>query len=110
MKRTYWIVNQTDKPCERLITEERDGSLFYIHPEMREEWKDQPMSMSDATPLSDFGIQTKQGDGWLVGVCFPNRCTATYPDGKPRKWQGSRIFRFPYDPDFTFGAASQQGD
>ena len=89
-----YIVNDIDRPHERLIAEEREGLLYYIHPDLRDEWASQPMSMADATPLSDFGLRTESLPGYLVGILFPKRATATYPDGRLRKWQGSNIFRF----------------
>lgn len=104
----FWITNFTDRPCERLIAEQRGENLYYINPELRDKWADRPMSMDCATPLEDFGIKTEVVHGYFVGILFPKRAHATYADGKPRRWQGSQIFRFPYDPDFTFGAASQR--
>lgn len=93
-----FIVNQADRPCERLIAEEREGSLFYIHPEMQKEWSDKPMSLQEATPLEHFGILTSVVDGKLYGQ-FLCPATATYPDDGPRRWQGSLKFSFRVSAD-----------
>lgn len=92
-----FIVNRTDRPCERLIAEQVGDRLYYINPELREQWKDRPMSMDDATPVEDFGVICDAKAGILAGVKHPDIIpSAKYSDGRPRKWQGSSMFTFKY--------------
>lgn len=102
-----FIVNDADKPCERLIAEEREGALYYIHPDMQKEWSNRAMSIHEAAPLEHFGIKTSLVDGWIVGILFPKRASAHYPDGKPRNWQGNRVFRFLYPEVFLEAPPAQ---
>ncbi len=95
MNPKLFIVNQFDRPCERLIAEQVGDELFYINPELREEWQHWPMRMDEATPLEAFGLTIHIENGVLEGVLHPHLPrTATYPDGKPRSWQGSSNFSF----------------
>lgn len=94
----FFIVNEVDRPCERLIAEKRGEFLFYIHPDMQEDWHDCPMETKDATPLESFGVVAQADGKHFFGVLFPKRAAATYFNGEPRKWQGSAIFRFKYTP------------
>lgn len=91
--RSFYIVNTFDRPYERLIAEARKGMLFYVHPEMQAEWKDVPMSMDEATPLEDFGIEVTINEGVFHGD-WNKRSTATYPNGRRRFWQGHPQFSF----------------
>jgi len=53
------------------------------------------MSMVNATPLEDFGMEVNIEDG--VFYChYENESKAKYPDGRPRFWQGSPRFNFRY--------------
>ena len=40
MTNKFFITNCFDRPCERLIAVEREGSLYYLHPDMQAEWKE----------------------------------------------------------------------
>lgn len=92
------IVNEFDRPYERLIAEVRGESCYYIHPSMQDRWKDVPMRLDDFTPLDHFGVLVKIGDGKFSGEHLPEMSSAHYQDGKPRRWQGSSQFSFDYIP------------
>ena len=100
-KSRFFVANSFDKPDAKFITElAPDGFLYYIHPELREKWKNQGLTLhSEATPLEDFGMEVTIKDG--VFYChFENESKAKYPDGKPRFWQGETpiAFRYPGPP------------
>jgi hypothetical protein len=96
---TLYIVNTMDRPCERLIAEQReDGLLYYINPEMVPDWHNRGMGSGNATPLRDFGVNVRvSGDGFLVGQKL-KPTSASYSDGRPREWQGSPSFEFDLQP------------
>jgi hypothetical protein len=92
----YYIVNEIDRPCERLIAQMQvDGTLNYVNPEMRGKKQYLGMSADDATPVEDFGITLTLHKNGLRGSHDPEKSEATYKDGKERRWQGSREFWFP---------------
>lgn len=93
----FYITNSFDKPCERLITElAEDGLLYYIHPELREKWKNTGLSLRDeATAVEDFGLDAWIKDGVFYGF-LEKEPKATYPDGRRRFWQGEASFSFNY--------------
>jgi hypothetical protein len=97
-KPRFYIVNTFDRPSEDYIAElGGDGMLRYIHPKLKEEWKDQPMSTENATPLEAFGIMWDIKGGVFVGVTTQTSpVIAKYENGSDRKWQGSAIFTFDY--------------
>jgi hypothetical protein len=87
----FYIVNEFDRPSEKLIAEKReDGKFYYIHPDLKS-WPG--MSPTDPTPLSAFGVVFTITNGEICGDAC-RETSATYKDGRPRKWQGS--------PDFSF--------
>lgn len=86
-----FVVNTFDRPDQRHITiRKADGLLYYLHPEL-EQWKG--MSVTTATPLEDFGVACHVELGILHGIAG-GESTATYTDGRPRKWQGAERFSF----------------
>ena len=92
-----YIVNRFDRPYEKLIAELRKGRLYYIHPSIRNDdsYKSGFVLDDDATPLEDFGVETKTTGTILHGeVTSPS--VASYHDGETRKWQGSSKFSFSY--------------
>ena len=92
----FYIVNDIDRPEPRLIAQELDGALWYLNPEIRNLFP--AMSTRHATRVKDFGIDLAIADGCLVGELV-RESTATYPDGKPRRWQGAITFRIPIIPE-----------
>jgi hypothetical protein len=96
MNDRFYIVNSFDAPIPRLIAEKVGDQLFYIHPELREKWKNQGLTLhSEATPIENFGIHFAIKDGMFHGQ-FLSESTATYPDGRRRVWQGDPNFFFRY--------------
>ena len=92
--RQFFIVNQVDRPCERLIAERRGDKLFYVHPELAGKKEYHGMSMNDAVDVQDFGFELVVEGNELRGTqVYDSR--AIYPDGKGRRWQGSQQFSIP---------------
>lgn len=92
----YYIVNCVDRPCERHIAEMRaDGLLYYIHPDLANAEHYAGMGNRGATPLGEFGVTFQITGGKFIGEKV-TESTATYPDGKPRDWQGMNQFFFSY--------------
>ena len=92
----FWIVNDTDRPCERHLAERgTDGKFYYVHPTLRDEKAYHGMTPADPTPVEAFGLRVDVKEGKLMGMMDASveRC-ATYQDGRPRRWQGSREFSF----------------
>lgn len=89
----YVIINNTDKPCTRLIAVVLDIDIAkdrvrarYIcdRVNMREPYG----RLSEATLVSDFGVEmTFDGNNVTTAQVRPS--IATYRDGKPRAWQPS---------------------
>ena len=93
----FFIVNDFDRPWEELITERRsDGLLYYIHPRLRNKREYHGMNPTNPTPLKDFGITVEVEDGQFKGQ-YTHSPSATYRDGKLRRWQGSTHFSFSYE-------------
>jgi hypothetical protein len=86
------IVNSMDRPCPRLVAEERaDGLLYYIHPDIRDNKSYHGMSAAEATPLEHFGFEVEVHPGFILCVQV-RKSTATYPSGASREWQGNSYF------------------
>ena len=102
LKNRFYIVNRIDRPCETLIAEKgADGKLYYIHPCLRESKCYHGMSADGATPLEHFNITVSLSTvmvdtPYFQGELHRGTLIAKYPDGRPRKWQGSNHFSFYY--------------
>lgn len=79
-----FIVNDIDRPQFRLAAVRMDGKLRYITMPMFG-----AMESDRATPLEDFGVRWGFSErlAWFI-VDQSVKPSATYPDGKPREWQG----------------------
>ena len=98
-KNRFYIVNECDRPCETLIAEEVNESLYYIHPEHAGYG---PMSVLTKTPVEDFGIDLIIiDDNTLQGHLTTRDGTASYTNGRRRSWQGSCVFEFPMPAEPT---------
>lgn len=85
----FYIVNSFDRPYERLVTQLRDGKLYYIHAELRDVKHYKGMDAGGATRVANFGIVLRQTTEGLHGSLeFPT--TAKYRNGDPRQWQGQK--------------------
>jgi hypothetical protein len=83
----YFIVNDFDRPCPRLIAYMcDDGNLRYVNRDVRQRCGSQGIS-SDNICLSMFGFRLNNGHFTQV-----EESSATYPDGHPRPWQGLTQF------------------
>lgn len=100
-KGRFFIVNRTDRPCERLVAElGGDGMLHYIHPDTVGRSDRQPLVPDEAIPLEDFGISVHFEMGMLFGE-KSSESTATYHNGEARPWQGTSSFFFKYTKPTT---------
>lgn len=89
----YVIMNNSDKPCTRLIAqviELPEGKDFvggrYIckGTNMRYPYG----RLSEATLVSSFGVELFFANGRVSSEQVnPDRCVAKYRDGRPREWQ-----------------------
>jgi hypothetical protein len=93
VKTSYYIVNEFDRPYERLIAAMgADGKLYYISrvddPSLM---RFDGMTAERATPLEDFGIRIEEDTPVQGKVTFTlvAESKALYRDGSPRRWQGS---------------------
>lgn len=60
------------------------------------------MTPDDPTPLEAFGLLVDVKDGILaVAMCEDLPQTATYPDGRKRRWQGRPVFTIRLQNDQT---------
>ncbi len=90
----YYIVNEIDKPCERLVMQRVDGGLYYLDPRTRAANDANFIDcLETATPLEDFGFQIIESNG-LVRFEKINDSVAKYSNGTIRQWQGE--IRFAY--------------
>ena len=91
----FYIVNEYDRPCERLLAVNKGDQLYYIHPafEKAHEGYRRGMSNSCATPIEDFGVELKVENGKIHGE-KRRESKASYPRGGTRQWQGSLSFSF----------------
>ena len=92
----FFIVNDFDRPDEERIAQRRaDGKFYYIHPTLREVKRYWGMTPANPTPLESFGISIALIDGKFRG-CHDTESTATYRDGRHRRWQGEHLFSFSF--------------
>jgi len=87
----YVIMNNTDKPCTRLIAqviELPEGKDFvrgrYICKNTNMRYPQG--GLSDATLVSDFGVELFFANGRISSEQV-NPSVAKYRDGRPREWQ-----------------------
>jgi len=89
----FFIVNDCDRPSPRHVTYADGDYLFYLHRSLENFGK--MTKRHGSTPLEDFGIEAEEIEG---GILFNKvrPSVATYPDGRPRDWQGAERFILPY--------------
>jgi len=103
----FFIVNQYDRPCERLIAQLRDGKLHYIGHGLADDKIYRGMSADSAVPVEDFGIRISVENGTLHGIQTGDSL-AVYSNGKSRKWQGASSFSMPLPGARTLKAPLKQ--
>jgi hypothetical protein len=90
----FYIVNEADRPDhERLAERQPDGTLNYVHPDLRDVECYHGMPMTSATPIEDFGVFIQIQNGTLRGHQLTHSCVK-YADGRIRPWQGPASFEF----------------
>lgn len=101
MKKEFYIVNDIDKPCPRLVAQVIDlkNNMEYLHPELNHWDKgDQPFPLSKfSTNLKDFGLDIVVSGTTAVFKQI-RESVATYKDGRPRQWQGDTEFTLETKP------------
>lgn len=91
----FVIVNDVDKPCERLVALVSASGLTcrYVDPSLSH-WEEMPLNGSE-TGLDKFGFEWfTYGVEGRTEVAFEKIAAsrAKYADGSPREWQGSSVF------------------
>jgi hypothetical protein len=85
----FYIVNDLDKPHPPLVAYETlEGNLNYLD---RSKKQYDGMEKDRATSIEDFGFEVR----FLDNVVIFQQCgksIAAYADGRPREWQGGRMF------------------
>jgi hypothetical protein len=105
-------VNTTDRPSEEHLAERRaDGKFYYVHPKLRDVKMHWGMKPINPTPVESFGMMVDVKAGILVGARDETaEVTATYSDGRPRRWQGSRMFAFRIQNDEAHRRRKEDSD
>lgn len=84
----YAIIDTCDAPCRRLICEYVNGRYFYMKREAIPRLLDfDGMRPYRPTGVEKFGFSIVERDGGQVEFTLTGESTATYEDGKHRKWQ-----------------------
>lgn len=86
----FYIVNDVDRPCERLLAYDNNEWLYYFDEELSERYK-HGFSKERATPVEAFGMKvTETGNHYI----FEKICSsfAKYNDGSTREWQDETFF------------------
>ncbi len=86
----FYIVNNHDRPCKRLLCIINRAKLEYLDPHYKSY---RAMGLEKATRLEDFGFQIDRITDSLFECTRTSEGTATYSDGTPRRWQGSNTFQ-----------------
>ena len=94
----FFIVNDHDRPWEASLAERReDGKFYYVHPTLRDDKRYHGITPEKPTPVESFGLMVDVKAGALIGLMDDTASVvATYRDGRPRRWQGSRVFSFDF--------------
>lgn len=92
-EKRFFIVNDWDRPEERLIVECRGERYYYIHPDYEKSFK-HGMTSNEATAVEDFGVSIEIDTNGVIHGEVVKKSVARYPDGISRRWQGSSEFSF----------------
>lgn len=85
----FYIVNEHDKPCARLLTVEHEGLLYYIDGRYK---NFAAQTMERATEIRAYGFKVTEVDGGVFEFEKVSPESATYADGQIRRWQGETSF------------------
>jgi hypothetical protein len=97
-----FIINDADCPEAACIARKssKNGKFYYIHPKLRAIKDYYGMTPTRPTPIKDFGvrmvIEANPEGGSTLKFTVDQASTATYRDGKPRRWQGTTSFSIPW--------------
>lgn len=94
MHETFYIVNGIDRPHERLVAEKKGDLVYYIHEDLRDQYKECGFDVKNrGTPIEQFGFDIQlTGENEAIFIKI-RPSTAVYGDGNPRDWQGSSTFK-----------------
>jgi hypothetical protein len=96
----YYIVNEFDRPYERLVAGECNGKLYYLSRALEPGLKEYDgMELDRATPMEDFGFDTSENDNSaifdLVRMSKAEYKSARTGEKAIRPWQGMQNFSLP---------------
>ncbi len=92
-----YVIHWADRPCDKMIakiTKFKKGRWHgkYVNDgfegvkrNQRSKWR----STKECPSIEEFGRELIKLSKGFVTVGSKRPCVATYPDGKPRKWEGS---------------------
>jgi hypothetical protein len=96
----YYIVNEIDRPYERLVAGEYNGKLYYLSRALEHDLKNcDGMGLDCATPMEDFGFDVSENDNSVVfNLNHPSKVKyKSVRTGEEiiRPWQGMKDFSLP---------------
>lgn len=91
-----YIIDQHDAPDWKriVVCTHADGRCRYLCINHNRRWPHVMQLSERSTPLAAFGIVLWQAMGTIEGE-QSQPCVATYPDGKPRRWQAGKTNSMP---------------
>ena len=93
LTKTFFIVNDFDRPEEQNLTEYRDGKYYYVHPSRKGCFTDGMTAMTP-TDATDFGVWIRVIGKEVKGKVVDDSIATYSNDGSPRRWQGKKEFSF----------------
>lgn len=96
----YYIVNEFDRPYERLVAGEYNGKLYYLSRALEPGLKQYDgMGLDSATLMEDFGFDISENDNSvifdLVRMSKVEYRSARIGEKAIRPWQGMENFSLP---------------
>lgn len=88
------IVNELDRPCVQLIAHiKANGRVGYLNNDVKSRISGDYDAERTMTTLEQFGFDFNYNQDLKDFEYFKSKeSTATYSDGRPRKWQGKEKF------------------
>jgi hypothetical protein len=88
----FFIIDEVDRPDEKCIVQQIDSKIGkYIQPKLNKQYEFILKGKTERIPLQDFGITWVKKDNTFI-FAKTAKSEATYKDGKPRRWQGIKLF------------------
>lgn len=88
--KNFYILNDVDRPDARHVIQIVDDHAEYLHEDLRD-WGDLRLPNESSSDLELFGFDVAIVGGF-AHFTQVKESSATYQDGKPRKWQGNKEF------------------